>query len=140
MAFVPAATIVRGEGYKILGREEGETSTFFLFGLFPLTNPLNIEYAMSQAVQKIDGGQSLVNVGIWHETHYYYPIGTVSVLKVEGDVVNFSSVDRPLFEDKEKKGSKVKIGNLPKTNSGGLTVGGKKKKSGGGGITVGGTK
>ena len=53
-----------------------------------MTNPLNIEYAMSQAVQKIPGGDTIINISIWHETHYYFPLGTVSVVKVEGDVIS----------------------------------------------------
>lgn len=73
---------------KVLGKAEGESSTFFYLGLIPATNPLSIEYAMSQAVQKIPGGDTLINVVVWHETHYYFPLGTVSVVKVEGDVVS----------------------------------------------------
>jgi hypothetical protein len=85
---------------NILGSAEGESSTFFYLGLFPLTNPLNIEYAMSQAVQKIPGGDTLVNVKIWHETHYFFPLGTVSVVKVEGDVISVKEIDPPLGDPK----------------------------------------
>jgi hypothetical protein len=86
---VPNATIIRSEDYKILGTAEGETSTFFILGLYPLTNPPNIDYALSQAVQKIPGGDSMVNISIWQETHNIFPLGTVSVLKVKGDIVSF---------------------------------------------------
>jgi hypothetical protein len=48
---------------------------------------------MSQAVQKIPGGDTLVNVKIWHETHYYFPLGTVSVVKVEGDVISVKDIE-----------------------------------------------
>lgn len=103
---VPNATIVRSENYKVLGNSEGETSTFFFFGLFPVTNPLNIEYAISQAVQKIPEGDSMVNMIVWKETHNIFPLGSISVLKVKGDVVSFK-VETPLFED-DKKGKKTK--------------------------------
>lgn len=93
----PQATIVRSSNYKILESSNGESSTLFLFGLFPVTERLDIEYAMSQAVQKIPGGQSLIDVEFWHETHAFFPLGTVSVLKVEGMVIS--------FETEQKEGS-----------------------------------
>lgn len=111
MAILPAATIVRGSSYKTLGTAQGESSTFIILGLFPITRPLNIQYAMSQAVRKVEGGQSLVNLKIWHETHYYFPLGKVSVVKVEGDVVSFTQGNNQLFQDKKGKevpGIKVK--------------------------------
>ncbi len=139
-SIVPSATIIRGEGYKILEKAEGESSTYMFLGLIPMTDPLNIEFAMSQAVQKVEGGQSLVNVEVWHETHYYFPVGKVSVLKVRGDVVSFAAGTEQLFQD--KKGKEVKptepSGGLkvpvPK-EEGGLKVGGNKKK---GGVKIGG--
>lgn len=90
---ISEATLIRKDKLNILGTAEGESSTFFYLGLIPLTNPLNIEYAMSQAVQKIPGGDTLVNVKIWHETHYYFPLGTVSVVKVEGDVISVKDIE-----------------------------------------------
>jgi hypothetical protein len=106
----PSATIIRSTGYKKLADSDGESSTLFLLGLFPVTNPLDIEYAMSQAVQKVPGGQSLVNVVYWHENHYYFPIGLVSVLKVEGTVVSLNpepeelpSVQKPIIKRTKKR-------------------------------------
>ncbi len=83
------ATIVRDGSYEILGSAIGESSVFLFLGIFPMTPPLNTEYALSEAVQKIEGGQTLINLAIWHETHYYFPIGKVSVVKIEGDVIRF---------------------------------------------------
>lgn len=87
----PQATIIRSSGYSKLGKAEGESSTLYLLGFIPVTNPLNMEYAMSQAVQKVPGGQSMVDIVYWHETHYYFPLGLVSVLKVEGTVVSLQA-------------------------------------------------
>jgi len=89
IGFLPEATMGRGAEYVAIGNSTGESSTFFLFGIFPISDALNIEYALSEAVQKIPGGQSIVNVRIWHETHFYFPIGRVSVVKVEGDVIKY---------------------------------------------------
>jgi hypothetical protein len=86
---VPSATIIREDGYKVLGESSSETSTFFILGLFPVTNPLNIEYALSQAVQKIPGGNSMIGVYIWNENQNIFPLGTISVLKVKGTVISF---------------------------------------------------
>jgi hypothetical protein len=97
---ISEATLIRKDKLNILGSSDGESSTFFYLGLIPLTNPLNIEYAMSQAVQKVPGGDTLVNVKIWHETHYFFPLGTVSVVKVEGDVISVKEVDPPLGDPK----------------------------------------
>jgi hypothetical protein len=113
MQMIDSATIIRSEGYKILGTETGETSTFFLFGLIPVTNPVNIEFALSQAVQKVQGGDSIVNMTVWHETHYFFPLGTVSVTKVRGDIVSLKTDSTvPLFEeaDKNKKTTSPKKG------------------------------
>lgn len=98
----PSATIIRSEDYKTLGESEGESSTYYLLGLIPVTPPLNIDYAMSQAVQKIPNGSSMVNVRTWIESHYYFPVGKVLVLKVKGDIVDLKQ-NLPLFEDPKSK-------------------------------------
>lgn len=91
IGIIPEATLARSSSYEILGRSEGESSTFMFLGIFPATRPLSIEYAMNQAVSKIPGGNSMINITIWHETHYYFLLGRVSVVKVEGDVIALSS-------------------------------------------------
>ncbi|TGN10057.1 hypothetical protein [Leptospira ilyithenensis] len=83
------ATNTRENLYDVLGRTNGKSSCFYLFGIFPVTDPLNIENALSDAVQKIEGGQTMIDLVIWHETEYFFPIGTVSVVNVEGDVIRF---------------------------------------------------
>ncbi|MBE7413579.1 MAG: hypothetical protein L6Q54_06065 [Leptospiraceae bacterium] len=132
ISITPSATVIRTDNYKILGKSEGRSSVFFLFNLFPVTNPLNIEYALSQAVQKIPGGQSMVNIKIWHETQYYFPLGRVHIVNVEGDVVSFeTSPIQEILPDKKDPTKKqklpdggIKVGN-EKPPAGGITVGGK---------------
>jgi hypothetical protein len=84
---IDSATIIRSKDYMELGVSSGESSVFFLFGLIPVTNPLNMDYALSEAVQKIPGGKSLIKIKYWQETHLFFPVGTVSVLKVKGTVI-----------------------------------------------------
>lgn len=95
----PSATLIRSSKYRQLDYTEGESSQFFLLGLIPVTERLSIDYAMSQAVQKVQGGDSLAEMKIWHEVHYYFPLGTVSVVKVGGYAVGLKDT-QPLFEKK----------------------------------------
>ena len=104
----PSATIINRSGYQVLGRSDGESSTFYLLGMFPVTRPLSIDYALNQAVQKIKGGQSMVNISVWHESHFYFPLGRVSVLKVEGDVVSFREEIPEAPEKKEPAAKTIK--------------------------------
>lgn len=66
----------------------GETSVFFLFNLWPATDPLDPHYAIATAVQSVEG-DSMINIRMWHETHYYSLLGRVSVLRIKGDVIKF---------------------------------------------------
>ncbi len=84
----PPVRAVPLEEYEGGCEEVGESSTFFLFNLFPVTPRLDMEYAMAVAIQKLEG-DSMVNIRAWHETHYYSLLGRVSVLKVKGDVIRF---------------------------------------------------
>ncbi|PJZ48702.1 hypothetical protein [Leptospira saintgironsiae] len=88
---IDSATIIRSKDYMELGVSSGESSVFFLFGLIPVTNPLNMDYALSEAVQKVPGGKSLIKVKYWQETHLFFPVGTISVLKVKGTVIGSPS-------------------------------------------------
>jgi hypothetical protein len=88
----PEATRINSLDFSILENSQGESSTFFIFGLYPISSSLSMDYALSQAVQKVPGGQSIVNIKTWHETRYFFPLGTVSVLKVKGDVIGIKKV------------------------------------------------
>lgn len=83
----PEATRVLSSNYDIIESSVGESSTFFILGLIPITQEISMEYALSQAVQKVPNGQTMINLKVWHETRYFFPLGTISVLKVKGDVI-----------------------------------------------------
>lgn len=70
--------------------EEGESSVFFLFNMFPVTPPISPEYAVATAVQRLEG-DTMIGIRTWHETHYYSVLGRVSVFKVKGRVIKFLS-------------------------------------------------
>lgn len=88
----PEATRINSLDFSILDNSQGESSTFFILGLYPITSSLSMDYALSQAVQKVPGGQSIININSWHETRYFFPLGTVSILKVQGDVIGVKKV------------------------------------------------
>ena len=106
VSLAPSATLLNKDSFNIIAKSEGESSTFFYLGLIPMTNPLHIEYAMSQAVQKIPGGDTIINLSIWHETHYYFPLGTVSVVKVEGDVISLKEAQSTVTIPEKQAGPK----------------------------------
>ncbi|MCE9597616.1 MAG: hypothetical protein K8S54_06570 [Spirochaetia bacterium] len=89
----PAGPPVRYENptdYRGGCEEEGESSIFFLFNMFPVTAQLDPEYAIAMAVQRLEG-DTMIGIRSWHETHYYSILGRVSVFKVKGRVIKFLS-------------------------------------------------
>ncbi len=76
----------------------GEASTFFLFNLWPVTPPLDAEYAIGSAVQSVEG-DTMIRIRIWHESHYYSLLGHAQVLKARGDVIRFlTDEERRVYE------------------------------------------
>nr|WP_085987956.1 hypothetical protein [Leptospira noguchii] len=144
-ALYDSATIIRTSTYDLLEESEGESSTFFILGMIPITNPISIDYAISQAVQKVPGGRGIVNIKVWHETHVMFPLGTVSVLKVKGKVIgNKEESERLKLEEQLKKETESKLPTQDEKQnsnpSGGISVGGGKRPSDSGGISVDGKK
>ena len=85
----PPTVVVSPSEYRGGCEEEGEHSVFYLFNLFPVTPPLNPEYAIANVVQKLEG-DSMINITAWSESRYYSVLGRVSVFKVKGDVIRFT--------------------------------------------------
>ena len=69
---------------------DGESSVFFLFNLWPVTPPLDPDYAISLAVQRLRG-DTMINMVFWHEVHYYSLLGSAFVFHVRGNVIKFAS-------------------------------------------------
>jgi len=76
------------ETFTGICEQEGESSVFFLFNMFPVTPAINPEYAIATAVQQLEG-DTMISLRTWHETHYYSILGRVSVFKVKGRVIKF---------------------------------------------------
>ncbi len=84
----PPVNPVAPEDYAGSCAIEGAASVFFLLNVWPVTPPLNPEYAISQAVQRLEG-DTMIRIETWHETHYYSLLGRVRVFKVRGDVIRY---------------------------------------------------
>ncbi len=84
----PDVRYVNPEEYDGSCSVEGESSTFMLFNFIPATDPLNAEYAIAMAVQKLEG-DTMINIRAWHEINYYSILGRAVVFKVRGDVIKF---------------------------------------------------
>jgi len=83
------AVIYKDKGGYTGGCEvDTETSQFFLFHLWPMTPFLDPTYALGIAVQELEG-DTMTQIRIWHETHYYSILGHVRVMHLRGNVVRF---------------------------------------------------
>lgn len=82
--------LILRDAYQGGCERDGQTSVFFLLNLFPLTDPLDTERAIALAVQSVEG-DSMVNLRVWHEIHYYGLIGRVAVWHVRGDVIRYET-------------------------------------------------
>ncbi len=102
----PPVRMVAPADYRGGCEQEGEHSVFFLFNVFPVTPVLSPEYAISTAVQRLEG-DTMVKIRAWHEVHYYSLLGRVSVFKVRGDVIRF---DVAAPEAKAKENGRPKGG------------------------------
>ena len=105
----PPVTYLPAAQYRGGCEQEGQHSVFYLFNVFPVSPPLNPEYAISVAVQRLEG-DTMINIRAWHETHYYSAMGRVSVFKVRGDVIRYLTPkeQRELYgikDDADKKGN-----------------------------------
>lgn len=100
----PPVRYVPSEEWTAGCEEEGESSVFFLFNMFPVTPPISPEYAVATAVQRLEG-DTMIGMRTWHETHYYSVLGRVSVFKVKGRVIKFLS-EAEQEEAKKAKGAR----------------------------------
>jgi len=75
--------------YKGGCEQVGQHSAFYLFNIIRVTPPLDAEYAIGSAVQRVEG-DTMIRIRAWHEIHYYSILGNVSVFKIKGDVIRYT--------------------------------------------------
>ncbi len=84
----PPVRYIAPENYRGGCETEGESSVFLLLNIWPATPPIDVDYAIGGAVQRLEG-DTMIRIRTWHETHYYSILGRARVLKVRGDVIRF---------------------------------------------------
>ncbi len=85
----PSAKKIQSNEYEILGSGEGQSSSFNLFWLFPVTPRIDFEYAVNEAISE-KGGDDLIDIRFWVEkTHWI--VGTVKVLYIKGTVIRYKT-------------------------------------------------
>jgi hypothetical protein len=89
----PPVRYIAPEKYQGGCEVEGESSVFLLLNIWPATPPLNVDYAISGAVQRLEG-DTMIHIHTWHETHYYSILGRSRVFKVRGDVIRYRRTAR----------------------------------------------
>lgn len=99
----PPIRLVDPADYKGGCEEDGEHSVFYLLNLFPVTPTLNPEYAISTAVQRLEG-DTMIRIRTWHEVHYYSVLGRAAVLRIRGDVIRFRQPGQPGKAEAKGKG------------------------------------
>lgn len=87
LAVEPSAKVMRSAGYEVLGEAEGASSSFTLFGLFPVTPRLDPERAVDQAIRSL-GGDNLIEAVYYRETRTYV-VGVVRIVHVKGRVIRY---------------------------------------------------
>jgi hypothetical protein len=83
----PLARALEQSDFEDLGESDGESSSFILLWLIPVTRPLSYDAAVDDAISKKDG-DNLINVRSWIERQYWV-MGTVQVLRVKGSVIRY---------------------------------------------------
>jgi len=82
-----SATWIQTDEMEVLGSGEGSDSSFFLWGMIPVTTEPSLEKAMSQILEKFPDGKGLTNIQIYREDKAYFPLGMVIAIHVKAKVV-----------------------------------------------------
>lgn len=83
----PVARTLEQADFDDLGESEGESSSFNLLWLVPVTRPVSYDAAVIDAISKRDG-DNLINVRYWIERQFWV-MGTIQVLHVRGNVIKY---------------------------------------------------
>jgi hypothetical protein len=84
----PSAMEMRSAQYEILGNAQGESSSFRLFWIAPVTQALSIDEAVTEAIRS-KGGDNLIEMCMSHQRDVYI-VGTVEGIRVTGKVIRYT--------------------------------------------------
>lgn len=83
----PSAYELQGKRYQELGPAEGQSTSFNLFWILPVTPRVSYQAALENAIAK-QKGDNLINVRVWKRREYWV-VGTLDYLYVEGTVIKY---------------------------------------------------
>lgn len=83
----PSYLAMRDGAYDIQGEVSGESSSFNLLWLIPVTPEISFDAAMQDAIRS-KGGDNLIDVR-WEWEQQHWIVGTVTVLTVRGKVISY---------------------------------------------------
>ena len=83
----PNARPLENKEYEVLETSKAQSSSFSLLWVIPVTIPVDYNTAIDEAIND-KGGDNLIDVRCWHEK-YYWIVGTVDILHIEGKVIRY---------------------------------------------------
>ncbi|MDY6933373.1 MAG: hypothetical protein SVZ03_04025 [Spirochaetota bacterium] len=83
----PQAHEIGSKNFEVLGPVEGQSSSFNLLWIFPVTPIANFNEAIDDAITE-KGGNNLIDVHCWHERQIWI-VGSIDILHVKGKVIRY---------------------------------------------------
>jgi hypothetical protein len=83
----PQAKVMENKKYRVLGESEGQSSSFNLLWLIPVTVRIDYDRAVNEAINSLHG-DNLIDVRTWKETQIWI-LGMVEILHVKGKVIQY---------------------------------------------------
>ncbi len=82
-----SARLMKSANYEVMGEAEGMSSSFTLFGIFPVTPEPDPDRAVEEALRSL-GGDNLIEAVFYSETRTYI-VGVVRIVRVKGKVIRY---------------------------------------------------
>ena len=83
----PQAKVMENKKYRVLGESEGQSSSFNLLWLIPVTVRIDYDRAVNEAINSLHG-DNLIEVRTWKEIQIWI-VGMVEILHVKGKVIQY---------------------------------------------------
>ena len=83
----PYAKEIENKEYEVVDKSKGQSSSFHLMWLFPVTTPADYNLAIQEAINE-KGGDNLIDIKFRYERQIWI-LGTVDILHVSGKVIRY---------------------------------------------------
>jgi len=88
---MPSYHPMEDRAYEETGWSTGETSSFHLLWVLPVTPELSLDRAVKEAIHA-KGGDNMTDIRWWYATQHWI-VGTVCVVHVKGRVIRYRAED-----------------------------------------------